>query len=142
MVSSDDVRIEKEPLKAYNLTVSEFHTYFVKGEAESAQSVWVHNTCNINANKQLGKRTKHIDNRHVDRKKYPGKSKFKKPNQIDKINERTIKKSDRTIDQGDRVGYEKDFNREIGTRGEKTNVTVVDKKKNKRVTQFPKNTDE
>jgi filamentous hemagglutinin len=33
-----------EPLKAYNLTVADFHTYFVKGE-EGQEGVWVHNTC-------------------------------------------------------------------------------------------------
>ena len=51
-----DVRIEKEPLKAYNLTVNDFHTYFIKGEAESAQSVWVHNTCDINGKGSNGKK--------------------------------------------------------------------------------------
>ncbi|QNK65452.1 hemagglutinin repeat-containing protein [Variovorax sp. PAMC26660] len=33
-----------EPLRAYNLTVADFHTYFVKGE-EGAEGVWVHNNC-------------------------------------------------------------------------------------------------
>jgi len=85
-----------------------------------------------------GKPTKHIQNRHVDRKKYPKKSKFKKPNQVEKLNGRTVKKPDRVVDQGNRVRYEKDFGREIGTKGERTNVTVIDKKTKKRVTQFPK----
>ncbi|TAZ86572.1 filamentous hemagglutinin N-terminal domain-containing protein [Rhizobium ruizarguesonis] len=38
------VRIEAKPLDAYNLTVADFHTYFVKQAANSdAKSVWVHN---------------------------------------------------------------------------------------------------
>ncbi|AIY67425.1 RHS repeat domain-containing protein [Pseudoalteromonas piratica] len=84
-----------------------------------------------------GRKTKHTDNRHVDRNKYPDKSKFKKPNQMDKLSEKTVKKPDRVQDQGDRVRVEKDFKREIGTNGEKTNVTVIDKSSGKRVTQFP-----
>ncbi len=40
------VKIEKKPLKAYNLTVEDYHTYFVKGAAnDNAQPVWVHNDC-------------------------------------------------------------------------------------------------
>ncbi|WP_027665580.1 hemagglutinin repeat-containing protein [Rhizobium leguminosarum] len=38
------VRIEAKPLDAYNLTVADFHTYFVKQAANhDAKSVWVHN---------------------------------------------------------------------------------------------------
>ena len=40
-----DVRIEKKSLQAYNLTVDAFNTYFVKGSADAAQAVWVHNNC-------------------------------------------------------------------------------------------------
>ncbi len=43
------VRIEAKPLKTYNLTVADFHTYFVRGAANDngshAPSVWVHNNC-------------------------------------------------------------------------------------------------
>lgn len=86
-----------------------------------------------------GKRTKHIDNRHINRSKYPEKSKFSKPNQIEKLNKKTVNKPDQVIKQNNgRVRYEKDFKRDIGTRGERTNVSVVDEKKGKRVTQFPK----
>ena len=95
-----------------------------------------------NTIKRGGRKTKHTDNRHVDRKKFSEKGKFKKPNQMDKISEKTVKKPDRVQDQGDRVRVEKDFKREIGTKGEKTNVTVVDKKTGKRVTQFPKKTED
>ena len=34
-----------EPLKAYNLTVQDFHTYFVKGKGAETDAVWVHNDC-------------------------------------------------------------------------------------------------
>ena len=38
------VRIAEEPLQAYNLTVADYHTYFIKGEKGSS-GVWVHNDC-------------------------------------------------------------------------------------------------
>ena len=34
-----------EPLQAYNLTVQDFHTYFVKGKGAETDAVWVHNEC-------------------------------------------------------------------------------------------------
>ncbi len=38
------VRVEMKPLEAYNLTVADFHTYFVKEAGNnSAKSIWVHN---------------------------------------------------------------------------------------------------
>jgi len=90
--------------------------------------------------KKGGKRNRHTD-RHVTKNKYEQKSKFKKPSEMDKLSEKTVKKPDRVQDQGDRVRVEKDFKKEIGTKGEKTNVTVVDKKTGERVTQFPKKND-
>ena len=39
------VVIKAEPLKAYNLTVQDFHTYFVKGKGAETDAVWVHNDC-------------------------------------------------------------------------------------------------
>ena len=82
------------------------------------------------------KKTKHIFNRHIDRTKNPEASKFKKPNQVDKLAKKTDKDPDRVIDQGDRVRKEKDFGWEINTQGERTNVIVKDKTTDKRVTQF------
>ena len=38
------VRIAEEPLQAYNLTVADYHTYFIKGE-KGTGGVWVHNDC-------------------------------------------------------------------------------------------------
>lgn len=39
--------IKGEPLKAYNFTVDEYHTYFVKGAfSHGTSAVWVHNDCN------------------------------------------------------------------------------------------------
>lgn len=37
---------QQTPLTAYNLKVSDFHTYFVTGNAQ-AEPVWVHNDCNV-----------------------------------------------------------------------------------------------
>lgn len=39
------VNIERKPLTAYNLTVADWHTYFVKGDKAEADGVWVHNAC-------------------------------------------------------------------------------------------------
>ena len=38
------IRIAEEPLQAYNLTVADYHTYFIKGE-KGTGGVWVHNDC-------------------------------------------------------------------------------------------------
>jgi len=41
-----EIKITKEPLQAYNLTVADFSTYFVKGAAnDKDDAIWVHNTC-------------------------------------------------------------------------------------------------
>jgi len=81
------------------------------------------------------RRTKHG---HVDRKKYPGKSKYKKPNQVKKLENRTIKDPDETKKQSDgRIRYDKDFGRVIGTDGETSQRVIVDPKKKKVVTSFP-----
>ncbi len=45
------VKIEAEPLTAFNLTVAEFHTYFVAAN-ENAEPVWVHNDCFTSATTQ------------------------------------------------------------------------------------------
>jgi len=39
------VEVVAEALEAYNLTVADYHTYFVAAN-ENASPVWVHNTCN------------------------------------------------------------------------------------------------
>ena len=38
------VEVAEEALEAYNLTVTDYHTYFVAAN-ENASPVWVHNTC-------------------------------------------------------------------------------------------------
>ncbi len=87
---------------------------------------------------QKPKDTKHTDNRHVDRTKYPDKSKYSKPSQKAKLQERTMKKPDVKKQQSDgRIVYEKDFKRKIGTKGETSHKVVVDQKKNKIVTSYP-----
>lgn len=40
----DKVIINQEPLQAYNLTVADYHSYFIKGIGGS-DGVWVHNDC-------------------------------------------------------------------------------------------------
>ncbi|CNQ87977.1 BECR-fold containing toxin [Neisseria gonorrhoeae] len=37
--------VKPTPLKAYNLTVADWHTYFVKGNQAETEGVWVHNAC-------------------------------------------------------------------------------------------------
>jgi RHS repeat-associated protein len=91
-----------------------------------------------NGNSSEPRRTKHTQNRHVDRKKYPDKSKYKKPNQVKKLEKKTMKDPDVETTQPDgRVRYDKDFGREIGTNGETSQRVIVDPKKNKVVTSFP-----
>ena len=39
------VTVKPEPLQAYNLTVADWHTYFVKGDKAETEGIWVHNEC-------------------------------------------------------------------------------------------------
>lgn len=39
------ITVKPEPLQAYNLTVADWHTYFVKGDKAETEGVWVHNSC-------------------------------------------------------------------------------------------------
>jgi len=73
------------------------------------------------------RRTKHVNNRHIRRNKYPSKSKYKKPSQRVKLEDRTMNNPTRVIKQeGSRVRYERDYGRVIGTRGETSHVVVHD----------------
>ena len=83
------------------------------------------------------RRTKHVHNRHLDRTKYPDKTKFRKPSQVDKIIERVIASPDRALPQGGRTRFEKNFGRKIGVEGESVVVVIVDGRKNKIVTAYP-----
>ncbi|HGG8443467.1 TPA: HINT domain-containing protein [Neisseria meningitidis] len=40
-----NIVVKPTPLKAYNLTVADWHTYFVKGSQAETEGVWVHNSC-------------------------------------------------------------------------------------------------
>ena len=40
-----NITFKQQPLKAYNLTVADWHTYFVKGSQAETEGVWVHNSC-------------------------------------------------------------------------------------------------
>ena len=40
-----NITFKQQPLKAYNLTVADWHTYFVKGDKAETEGVWVHNDC-------------------------------------------------------------------------------------------------
>ena len=51
------VTVKPEPLQAYNLTVADWHTYFVTGDKAEMEGVWVHNDCpygNLSDNKFVG----------------------------------------------------------------------------------------
>lgn len=91
------------------------------------------------------RRTKHVNNRHIDRTKYPGrcstnpngKSKFKKPSMRTKLEDATLTNPDKIIQQGNRLRFEKDFGREIGTNGETKLRVILDPIKKKIITSFP-----
>ena len=44
----EHIEIKAEKLKAFNLTVANDHTYFIKGLGQNAAGVWVHNDCWLN----------------------------------------------------------------------------------------------
>ncbi|NEN76624.1 hypothetical protein F9B74_09935 [Pelistega sp. NLN82] len=56
----ENIKIQKESLTAYNLTVANDHTYFIKGMNTDAEGVWVHNDC-WHALPKDAKRVKDID---------------------------------------------------------------------------------
>ncbi|HGO6589747.1 TPA: polymorphic toxin-type HINT domain-containing protein [Neisseria gonorrhoeae] len=47
--------VKPTPLKAYNLTVADWHTYFVKGNQAETEGVWVHNDCPYGGSNNLEK---------------------------------------------------------------------------------------
>ena len=47
------ITVKPEPLQAYNLTVADWHTYFVKGDKAETEGVWVHNECPYSGNKNF-----------------------------------------------------------------------------------------
>ena len=49
------VTVKQEPLQAYNLTVADWHTYFVKGDKAETEGVWVHNDCPYRGSNNLEK---------------------------------------------------------------------------------------
>ena len=49
------VTVKPEPLQAYNLTVADWHTYFVKGDKAETEGVWVHNDCPYRGSNNLEK---------------------------------------------------------------------------------------
>ena len=82
----------------------------------------------------------HVVKRHVNRKLFPGKSKFKDPSSIRKNARKTVKNYDKMTPQNNgRTLYEKDFGREVGTNGETIQRVVTDKHGNV-TTTFPSNT--
>ena len=50
-----NVTVKPEPLQAYNLTVADWHTYFVKGDKAETEGVWVHNDCPYRGSNNLEK---------------------------------------------------------------------------------------
>ena len=58
------VSIKAEKLSAYNLTVENDHTYFIKGSNSYSDGVWVHNDC-WHALPDGAKRVKDIDGYHA-----------------------------------------------------------------------------
>ena len=50
-----NIIVKPTPLKAYNLTVADWHTYFVKGDKAETEGVWVHNDCPYGGSNNLEK---------------------------------------------------------------------------------------
>ncbi|HEZ0142791.1 TPA: HINT domain-containing protein, partial [Neisseria meningitidis] len=50
-----NIVVKPKPLKAYNLTVADWHTYFVKGDRAETEGVWVHNDCPYGSSSAKGK---------------------------------------------------------------------------------------
>ncbi|WP_307753077.1 polymorphic toxin-type HINT domain-containing protein, partial [Neisseria gonorrhoeae] len=50
-----NIVVKPKPLKAYNLTVADWHTYFVKGNQAETEGVWVHNSCPYGGSNNLEK---------------------------------------------------------------------------------------
>ncbi|ENS9153996.1 polymorphic toxin MafB class 1 [Neisseria gonorrhoeae] len=50
-----NIVVKPKPLKAYNLTVADWHTYFVKGNQAETEGVWVHNDCPYGGSNNLEK---------------------------------------------------------------------------------------
>ncbi|HGH6405873.1 TPA: polymorphic toxin MafB class 1 [Neisseria meningitidis] len=50
-----NIVVKPTPLKAYNLTVADWHTYFVKGDKAETEGVWVHNDCPYGSSGAKGK---------------------------------------------------------------------------------------
>ncbi|HEZ8133079.1 TPA: HNH endonuclease [Neisseria gonorrhoeae] len=50
-----NIVVKPKPLKAYNLTVADWHTYFVKGDKAETEGVWVHNDCPYGGSNNLEK---------------------------------------------------------------------------------------
>ena len=128
-VTIKDVAHEQKTVTTYNLEVANAHTFFV-----GADGYLVHNgLCNW---KRTGR--VHVNERHVGNK--PGwehKTKFKNPKRIEKDAQKTVTSPDRVEYQGyGNIRYEKDFNRDIGATGERTQVVVTDANGNA-VTTFP-----
>jgi hypothetical protein len=60
------LRVEANSLDAYNLTVADFHTYFVKQAAnDNAEPVWVHNACQLTFGAD-GRKLDFLFNKNID----------------------------------------------------------------------------
>lgn len=79
----------------------------------------------------------HVVKRHISRNDFPAKSKFSNPSQVLKNVKRTVKRPDKVTCQANgRKLYEKDFGRQIGTKGETVQRVVIEEDGNL-VTTFP-----
>ncbi|WP_431306052.1 polymorphic toxin-type HINT domain-containing protein [Eikenella corrodens] len=64
----EKVSTEQKPRIAYNLNVSDWHTYFVCGSGSQTEGVWVHNGCGSrvvqSGGNAINKRTANELNKH------------------------------------------------------------------------------
>ncbi len=112
--------------RVYNFSVHQYENYFA-GDF----GVLVHNC-------KIPRLTKHTFNRHVTRSKYPDKSHFIKPSQLNKLIRSTLNNPTSTKLQANcRMVYERLFGRSVGTLGQTGVRVVVSANGEKIVTAFP-----
>ena len=111
LVIESVAKVNETTVNVFNFTFKESISYCVGNQA-----VLVHNASSnpYAAADNDPRRTKHVAKGHINRNKYPEKSKYVKSNQIDKTNKRIPENPDKvTVQSRGRVLYQKDMKRKI-----------------------------
>ncbi|EOB95413.1 pretoxin HINT domain protein [Neisseria meningitidis NM607] len=107
-----NITLKQQPLKAYNLTVADWHTYFVKGDKAETEGVWVHNECP----------TKPKPTNHAQQRKEEAKN----------DSHRSVGDSNRVVREGKQY-LDADTGNHVYVKGEKVVILTPD---GRQVTQF------